>query len=238
MEKIKLYCLPYAGGSAGTFKKWNALMNPKIEFKAIDYAGHGNRDTEEFYQNIQECCEDVYNIIKKDYEPGTSYYLMGHCMGAILCYELCYQIEKKQEIEKPKGIIVSGHGSPDKIVNEQLSDMSKDDLTAYLYEKGAIAPEMLLDEMRDLVHDFILPPVIADSELYESYQIKEERQPLSEKIVVMYGKNDYKFSASDVKEWDRFSKEEVTYIEYDGGHYFINDLRQECAKDINEIILS
>lgn len=236
MEKIKLYCLPYAGASAGTFKKWNSLFNQKIQFKAVDYAGHGNRNAEDFYHNIQECCDDIYNIIKNDYKTDTPYYIMGHCMGAVLCYELCYQIEKRNEIAKPEAIFVSGHGAPDKIVNEHLSNMSKKDLTTYLYEKGAIAPEMMLDEMRELVYGFILPPVIADSNLYESYKITEDREPLNEKIIVMYGKDDYKFSAEAVKEWQHFSNKEVTFIEYNGGHYFINDLRQECAKDICKII--
>ena len=236
MDRIDLYCLPYAGGSAGTFKKWNSLFDKKINFKAIDYAGHGNRNGEEFYSNIQECCDDIYNIIKKEHKPGMPYYLMGHCMGAVLCYELCCMIEKKQEFEGPEAIFVSGHGAPDKIVNEHLSEMSKDELTAYLYDKGAIAPEMLADEMRELVHSFILPPVIADSDLYESYAINETREPLKQKIVVMYGKNDYKFSADAVREWQDFSDKEVAFIEYDGGHYFINDMREECARDINKYI--
>lgn len=238
MGIYKLYFLPYAGASEMTYKKWKKFFkDTNIEFKVLDYAGHGNRNSENYITTIKETCEDIYNLIKEDNKEDKPFFLAGHCLGAIIAYELCYLISEKKEISNPAGIFISGHGAPDKVVYEHICDMNDEKLINYLYEQGNLKEEMLQKEMRNIVNEVVLPPLRADSKLYESYVYNKERKALDLDFYVLYGNNDWKCPKEEIKRWDEFIESPIKYYEYSGGHYFINNLYKECAKDIMNIIL-
>ena len=43
MEKINLFCLPYAGSSASVFFKWKKYLDEDIMLYPIELAGRGKR---------------------------------------------------------------------------------------------------------------------------------------------------------------------------------------------------
>src|SRR5882724_3542717 len=55
----RLYCLPYAGGSAGIFRPWQALVSPDIDIWGIEYPGHGSRMGEP----LVDCVETLAGLI-------------------------------------------------------------------------------------------------------------------------------------------------------------------------------
>jgi surfactin synthase thioesterase subunit len=51
MQKLKLFCVPYAGGSAKTFLGWKKWLDPGIELIPVELAGRGARVKDQFYGN-------------------------------------------------------------------------------------------------------------------------------------------------------------------------------------------
>ncbi|MFJ8100466.1 MULTISPECIES: thioesterase domain-containing protein [unclassified Lysinibacillus] len=43
MKDIKLFCLPYAGGSAVMYNSLEKYINEVIEIIPLEYSGHGER---------------------------------------------------------------------------------------------------------------------------------------------------------------------------------------------------
>src|SRR3979411_2483679 len=41
--RLRLYCLPYAGGSASVFRSWCDLLPPNVDVWGVEYPGHGSR---------------------------------------------------------------------------------------------------------------------------------------------------------------------------------------------------
>jgi len=51
-NKIKLFCLPCAGGSSSLYSKWNRHIKSEIEVVSIELKGRGIRIDEDFYENF------------------------------------------------------------------------------------------------------------------------------------------------------------------------------------------
>ncbi|WP_346836047.1 thioesterase II family protein [Paenibacillus polymyxa] len=236
MSKRVLYFFPYSGASKVTFNEWKSVLEPEIEFKALDYAGHGKRRTEDYYQSVNEACIDIYESIKKDLQDYDYYYLAGHCLGAIIAIELYYHILLKKEVEQPDGIFISGQGAPDRIYGEKLSTMEDRKLLQYLHSLGSIDESMLDEELYSFVEEFVLAPVKADSMIYEQYILEADRDPIKSSMYVMYGRNDQTYAANEMNRWSKFSSKPVQYYSYEGGHYFINSHTLEYITDIKDAI--
>lgn len=61
MSKIKLICIPYAGGSAQVYKKWEKYIHSSVEVVPIELAGRGKRLLNPFIENIRKIAQ--YSII-------------------------------------------------------------------------------------------------------------------------------------------------------------------------------
>lgn len=62
---MKIFCLPYAGGSSSVFAKWKTYMSRDIEIVAPELAGRGTRFNDEKYVSIQSAADDIYSIFLK-----------------------------------------------------------------------------------------------------------------------------------------------------------------------------
>lgn len=93
MTKIKLFCLPYAGGSSVIFNSWKQYIDPSIELVPIELAGRGKRINEPLYNGVNDAVEDVFGLIKNKI-TDTPYALFGHSMGGMISYELAQKIKR------------------------------------------------------------------------------------------------------------------------------------------------
>lgn len=106
MGKVKLFCIPCAGGSANAYLKWNNYLQYNIELCPIELKGRGGRSDEAYYEDIDEAVEDVFNLIK-DSINNNEYALFGHSMGGLIVYELYYKL-LENGMKLPKQIFIYG----------------------------------------------------------------------------------------------------------------------------------
>ncbi len=64
MKKIRLFCLPYAGGSAMVFSKWKDGLDKSILLQPLELAGRGKRINESNYNTAEEAAVDVLAMIR------------------------------------------------------------------------------------------------------------------------------------------------------------------------------
>ena len=58
-DGYKLICLPYAGGGASTFVKWQAAFGSRLEVLPVQLPGRENRVAEPLIHDFQEAVEQV-----------------------------------------------------------------------------------------------------------------------------------------------------------------------------------
>ena len=234
MEKVRLFCLPYAGGTAMVYSSWKKLLDSNIELIPVELAGRGRRSKEAFYNSVNEAVDDIYRSIE-DKLDGTRFAVLGHSMGSVLTYELIYKIrELKNQV--PVHAFFSGRYPP---------HVKKDDIDCH-----SLPEDKFLDELRkvggtpeeffqnkDLLNLF-LPIIRADYKIIETYKHQQKPTKLTTDITVFSGLEDDKVTENDLKEWHSVTDGNCEVIQFEGGHFFIFDKKKEISDIINRKLVS
>lgn len=233
---ITLFCLPYAGGSAAIFNKWNSLVSREIRVVPVELAGRGGRMNEALYNTLNDAVDNVYNIIRKRIDNQQPYALFGHSMGALLAYKVVQRIRKEQ-LPEPIHIFFSGRGAPHSITRREkiYHTMEEEEFKRELLQLGGTPKEFF--EHPELM-EFLLPVLRNDFKLSETVLPVENIEPLDYDITVFVGKDEEGMVAEDVHGWRLHTKQLCIVHYFNGGHFFINDETERIVSIINEKLLS
>jgi len=233
MSKIKLFCLPYAGGSSIVYYKLKKYLNNFIELYPIELAGRGKRFNETLYNNFNEAVNDIYNIIKSEI-LNSSYAFFGHSMGAKLIYELINKIREENQNE-PEHIFISG-SYPTHINNREkiLHKLPEDEFLIEVYKFGGMPKEFL--ENKELITIFS-PILRSDYKILETHQYNFNKNKYAFDLTVFGGKEDNEVNISELSEWKNYTNRIFSLYEFDGDHFFINYEMKKIANIINKKLI-
>lgn len=232
MGNIKLFCFPYAGGSATIYNKWKQYLDPKIELIPVELAGRGRRIHEDLYKDMPAVVNDVLNIIQEDI-GRSSYALFGHSLGGLIVYELAVTIRDRR-LPLPKHIFFSGKSAPEiKNKDEKIYHrMNEEEFRKEIISLGG-TPVEFFDEP-ELV-ELLLPMLKNDFRLAETETATEKRHPFDDDITVLFGKDD-DFTPEQCDGWKRYTSK-ICHIHYfEGGHFFLHNETQQITTIINRTL--
>lgn len=230
MNKIILYCLPYAGGSSAIYSKWKQYLDPVIELRPIELSGRGKRFSEPLYKDIQAAVADVFNDIKEEIQQ-TPYVLFGHSMGGLIAYELAQHIQKSNA-PNPLHVFVSGRSAPhvSREDEKMYSKMDSDKFRKEVLNLGGTPPEFF--NHPELLELF-LPILKNDFRIVETYQHNDWAPPLQVDLTVLLGKED-DLTEKHSESWKEYTSQDCDIIYLEGGHFFINDQTMNIIEIINK----
>ncbi|MCY7484598.1 thioesterase II family protein [Paenibacillus alvei] len=215
---MKLFCLPFAGGSKRAYSNWSKFANRSLEIEAIEIKGRGERLGEGFYVDMTEAVDDIYSWIK-DKIQVEDYAVYGHSMGTLLAYELYYKVIAEGQ-RKPAHIFFSGRQSP--IVKNNMyvsSTMPDDEFIVKIIELGGIHDE--LSQSKELIR-FYLPVLKNDIRIMENYEFKEKAEKIKCEISVFHGLEDT-IDGRQAITWNDLCDKKTKFYYFTGSHFFIND---------------
>lgn len=227
---MKLFCLPYAGGSEAIYYDWKKYLSPFVKLEAVKLKGRGQRQGECFYKDFEDAVNDIFDSIK-DQINCNEYALFGHSMGAILIYELYYKI-CKENCRKPAHMFFAGHEAPcvekEKKKLHQLSDRN---FMNEIIDMGGTPKEVL--ENQELM-EYCLPILRSDFQLIENYVYREHSEKIECDITVFTGKED-DITMDELLAWKSLSNREFHLYPMEGDHFFINQQIAEITRLICEL---
>lgn len=218
----KIFCIPFAGGTADYFNKWKQevqSLTDQVELIPIELAGKGKRQLEGMYHTIEEAVEDVFRIICSMMED-MPYVIFGHSMGSIIAFEVCRLIEKRQ-VRKPQKLYCSGRVAPHITYNIRFSDLENKVLLEhvknfkYFGADNSRLYKIMGLYINKLKNDFLL---------VDNY-ICSDRELITIPLVIFFGKDDIQ-DVRKVYEWNIYSTDFNVFF-YSGGHFFINEHYKE-----------
>jgi len=233
-DKIKLFCLPYAGGSAkAIYSKWIENLDPKIELYPIELAGRGARIADDLYSNVEEAIDDVLEQIKNEI-VDSDYAIFGHSMGSILTYEVLQRIENLR-LPPPVHAFFSGRRAPHCPSRREISysKMNELELENEMIALGGTPPEFF--EYPELKNIFI-PIIKSDFKIADTLIQKSEVQPLNCDISIFIGA-DEDVTEQESTEWSQHSTGNCSITYFEGGHFFLLDKQQEVVDTINKVLI-
>ena len=229
MNKIKLFCFPYAGGEAASYNKWRQYLDKTIEIRPIELAARGRRMREPNYNSIDDVVDDVYNIIKNELVIGP-YALFGHSMGSMIAFELAYKI-RDNNLPMPLHIFFSGRAAPQvpRDNKRKFHHLPEDKFKKEMLEMGGTPKEFF--EHPELMEVF-LPLLKGDFRLTETYTHEKKDAPLACNITVFSGKQD-EDTTEDVEPWKIHTEKNCDIFYFEGGHFFIHEETEKLVDIIN-----
>jgi medium-chain acyl-[acyl-carrier-protein] hydrolase len=216
--RLKLICLPYAGGSAMIYNHWQKYVSPDIEVVSIELAGRGRRVQDPLYTNLQEVIEDVFALVKEEIED-VPYAIFGHSMGCMIAYYVTQKIVSNN-LPAPLHLFFSGRGAPHIERKNRKSYHLMDDETFKheLLKLGGTPPEFF--EHPELMELF-LPLIKNDFRLVESEGVLSEYHPFTFNISVFIGKCE-NITAEQCTGWKEHTTQLCSIYYCQGGHFFLH----------------
>ncbi|OQP61084.1 hypothetical protein A3860_05030 [Niastella vici] len=228
-KKIKLFCLPYAGGTAAYYDKWKPLLFPCIEMIPVELAGRGKRMHEPFSDDVSVMVEDVVARVSTEINDSAPYAFFGHSMGGLLAYLVACRLEETRGTTAAH-LFISAKGAPhiQRPDRTPYHSLPREEFVSAIVKLGATPAEVFeYDELLDL----FMPLLRCDFRIGETVLAEKDIRQLSSDITILTGSND-DILQEQVEGWKSYTRKKYNIHVFDGGHFFIN----EHVKSVTDLI--
>lgn len=230
---MKLFCIPYAGGSATIYYKFKRPLAGTAEIMPLELPGKGMRIDEPFADSIQDVAAEFCDIVDEK-AANTEYAIFGYSMGGIIAFELYQEIERRS-MRLPSKIIFSACEAPDAFADDDTSELYRlpdKEFISGVEKFGFIPSEMKENEE---ILRFFLPSMKADFKLVSDYRLQGRHAVIKPDVAVLY--SDYEERNANIHEWDKFCAGKISYYKFEtGAHFFINAAFERMVSLLNDIL--
>ncbi len=229
---MRLFCFPYAGGSASAYHQFQAGLGSLVEVCPIELPGRASRIREPAYRDLATLVEQIFTVL----EPhlGRPYALFGYSMGSLIAFELARKASALGR--EPSHLFVAARTAPGlSTATERLSELPDDALLLEVARRYRAIPDILMSdpEMRNIIANLMR----GDLCLVESYTYRTS-SPLSCPITVFGGDRDRGVRPSDLQAWQRHTTGSFATKIFAGDHFFLEAQRAPLLRAIWQELLA
>lgn len=229
--RVRLFCLPYAGGGASIYHQWGALLPPEVELYPVQLPGREKRWQEAAYTQLPELIPPLAQGLLPYLDKPFA--LFGHSMGALIGFELTRYL-RRNHLPLPLRLFISAHRAPHlPYSQERVHKLSHEEMLTRLEKLGTVSQELLANEE---VMQFYVPLLQADFSICERYVYQEEA-PLACPIAVFGGLLDERVSSQELAAWDQQSGGVLERQMFPGDHFFLQTSQDQLLQKISQALL-
>lgn len=230
--QTRLFCLPFAGGTAAAFCRWSRQLPDEIEVCPVQFPGHGHRLSEEPIDDVFALVDAAVEGLGRKLDE-LPYAIFGYSMGALIAFELTRALRRKG-LRQPDRLFVAARRAPDvDTLYHAIHELPDADFLEEIRQFEG-TPAGFFSEPA-LVR-LALPALRADFRLCETYAYEKEA-PLEVPITAFAGAGDVAAPPESVIPW-----REQTTLGFEmricpGGHFFLMESEAELLIHIERRLL-
>lgn len=227
MDKINLYCLPFAGGSKYSYRGYSKYAPSYLNIVPIEIPGRGSRVNERLLTNLDTIANDVFSQIKNKLDEPYAIY--GHSMGTLIAYALTKRIIK-ENLKQPLYLFLTGCTGPSLRYRDLVDHLlPKQEFFREIKKLGG-SPDAVLND--PILMDFFEPILRADFEAVATYNY-ERSEPFSIPISVIIGAEE-NASFEEAMAWQQETTLPIEVKTLPGNHFFIFDHEATIIQSVAE----
>jgi medium-chain acyl-[acyl-carrier-protein] hydrolase len=218
--RLRLYCLPHAGGGAAAYAAWANLLPPDVELCRIQLPGRENRLREAPFVAIAPLVEELAAVLRPHLD--LPFALFGHSMGALIAFELARQLRRDCGVTSTQ-LFVSGRWAPHwPSPDPALAQLPDAEFIAALRARYNNIPDIVANDPELLA--IYVPLLRADITLLDTYVYTPDRA-LDCPIVALGGVDDERVPYAALVAWQEHSTQSVLVRQFPGGHFYLQTVR-------------
>jgi surfactin synthase thioesterase subunit len=225
-------CFPAAAAGTSAFSGWRENLSIDHDLWAVRAPGREARLAESPVADIDELMAGL--LAQTDRLPACDWVFFGHCLGALVAYELCQRIAEMQQ-RLPSYLVVSAQPSPKLAAAKDgppVADLPPDALVAYLADIGIAWPDSLAHQR---LLQSMLPTIRADLQLAECYLDPMDRPRLPIPILAVGADHDALAPRETLAAWADCTSASFDLRVLPGGHGFLDEHRADVVAAIEDI---
>jgi medium-chain acyl-[acyl-carrier-protein] hydrolase len=217
--RLRLFCLPFAGGGATMFRSWQDDLPLSIQVCPVQPPGRETRFREPAYSRMAPLVEALADTLHP--HLGRPFAFFGHSLGALAAFELTRALRRRGD-PSPERLIVSGHSAPHlPLRRKSMHALPEDEFRAELRRLNG-TPAAVLDN--DELMRALTPTLRADMAVAETYAPADE-PPLDCPILAVGGAKDAIAPPPDLDAWRRYTRAAFELRLLPGDHFFLQSHR-------------
>lgn len=222
---LRLFCFPFAGGSAQDFEPLASHLPPWVEVVGIDYPGRRSRFGEKPLKRLDLLVRDLAIGIRSHLDRPFAFY--GHSNGALVAFELARRLPQMY-FRAPERLILGAKRSPTLGPEDPMHQLPDDAFVARLRDYQG-TPEQVLESAE--LMDVFLPILRADFALSETYELTDPT-PIDVPVHAISGRQDHLATPHMMAAWEPLANTGFELSELDSGHFFLSSLPDQLAQTI------
>lgn len=221
--RVRLFCLPFAGGTAAVFHGWGERLRPEVEVWAAQPRARGMRFRERPLGSVAEMAEEYLEALRVGFGLGGpaagAYAFYGHSLGGLLAFELVRRIEA-EGLPGPQHLFIGATVPPHMgLIHERIGHLEDGAFVDAVQERyGGIPAEMLREP--ELLALF-LPALKTDFAAYENH-VHRRGKKIAAPMTVFAGEGDTASRAVLLEEWERYTSGPFMLRVTPGDHFFLS----------------
>lgn len=223
--EINLLCFVFAGGTPSFFAPWKKSFPEWVNLIPILYPQREKRAGEIMPDSLEELTQTF--ILENRSLLDKPYLVWGHCSGALIGMEIAFSEGARGN--PAAGFIISGCEAPEyaldrlQLRDEDFSEVPDEGILEDLLHFKLMPEDMVRDQN---FQKYFLPIYRADLSMFSRYSCKPDRIFDCPALVVS-GREDEMIHAEKIRGWSGRFSGPISYREYPGGHYFVNDAKNK-----------
>jgi medium-chain acyl-[acyl-carrier-protein] hydrolase len=227
--RLRLFCLPYAGGGAATYARWSELLPAAVELCRVQLPGRENRWREAPFTQLTLLVETLAVAIRSYLDMPFAFF--GHSLGALISFELARQVRRQFDLN-PLQLFVSGRWAPhlpnpDPPLYQQPTAQFIDTLR----QRYNNIPDVVANDPE--LMDIFLPLLRADVTMLDTYVYVADR-PLDYPIAAYGGSLDQRVTPVALEAWRRHTTRSFHWQLFPGAHFYLQAERAPLLQAMSQ----
>lgn len=215
--RLRLLCVPYAGGGASLFRRWPGFLPSDVEILAVQLPGREKRLNHPPCADLRVIVDNLLTALCPFLDRPLA--MFGYSMGTRIAFELARKLRARDGME-PAHLLMAACKAPQIPEPPNPRFLLPDAEFKEALRRLGGTPDEVLDN--DELMDLFLPAVRADFALKESY-VHQPCAPFACPITAFCGDRDDEAPPDEVSPWHTQTSGEFRMRIFEGRHFFMHD---------------